>query len=143
MACWFSAWSGAPSWLMRGFRAVFYVGDTTEIRPLRGVTASVALISTLAVWWLPHLRPAPLDLHNQIEQAQVFLGDIPCDYFNNLRDGWECSHYDDGTEITGRHSFWQNKFACCRAVRGLAASANRAFAANCDEQCEFFAAFAV
>ena len=112
MACWFSAWSGAPGWLMRGFRAVFYAGETDAIRPLRvGVTAVVALIAALGVWWLPRLQAAPLDLHGQIDRAQVFLGDIPCDYFNNLRDGWECSHYDDPSEITGRHTFWQNKFS--------------------------------
>jgi hypothetical protein len=39
-----------------------------------------------------------------LPQADVFLGDIPCDYYNNQVDRWECSGFDRGQEwsFTGR-----------------------------------------
>jgi Glycosyltransferase family 87 len=43
-------------------------------------------------------------LVGQVERAQVFLGDVPCDYFNNQVERWECSGFDEGKEwlMTGR-----------------------------------------
>jgi hypothetical protein len=39
-----------------------------------------------------------------LPEADVFLGDIPCDYYNNQVDRWECSGFDRGQEwsFTGR-----------------------------------------
>jgi len=38
----------------------------------------------------------------ELPTAQVFLGDIPCDYFNNQTERWECSHHDNDWLMTGR-----------------------------------------
>ncbi len=37
-----------------------------------------------------------------IPKAAVWLGDIPCDYYNNQMERWECSHYDNDALMTGR-----------------------------------------
>ena len=42
-------------------------------------------------------------LWRHLPEATVAIGDIPCDYFNNMVERWECSHYDtDDTKLTGR-----------------------------------------
>jgi hypothetical protein len=43
-------------------------------------------------------------LFQLLPEAEVFLGDIPCDYYNNQVDRWECSGFDRGQEwsFTGR-----------------------------------------
>lgn len=39
----------------------------------------------------------------ELAHAQVFLGDIPCDYYNNLNERWECASYDNNDWMrTGR-----------------------------------------
>ena len=40
----------------------------------------------------------PYRLVDHVPEAQVFLGEIPCDYFNNQVDRWECAGFDRGTE---------------------------------------------
>ncbi len=41
--------------------------------------------------------------YRELPHAQVFLGDYPCDYFNNQMERWECSHYDNNDfYMTGR-----------------------------------------
>ncbi len=43
-------------------------------------------------------------LYQFLPEADVFLGEIPCDYYNNQVDRWECSGFDRGQEwsFTGR-----------------------------------------
>ncbi len=42
-------------------------------------------------------------LWQKLPQATVLLGDIPCDYFNNMVERFECSHFDnDDNQLTGR-----------------------------------------
>jgi hypothetical protein len=43
-------------------------------------------------------RGDPFTLAANISHADVFLGDIPCDYFNNQVDRWECSGFDHGAD---------------------------------------------
>jgi len=38
----------------------------------------------------------------ELPHAQVWLGDIPCDYYNNQMERWECSHFDNDHFMTGR-----------------------------------------
>lgn len=41
--------------------------------------------------------------YQQLPNASVLLGDIPCDYYNNQTERWECSHYDrNDWHMTGR-----------------------------------------
>ncbi|HUB05902.1 MAG TPA: hypothetical protein VMB50_02820, partial [Myxococcales bacterium] len=40
----------------------------------------------------------PYTLVGDVKHAEVFLGDIPCDYFNNQVHRWECSYFDRGSE---------------------------------------------
>ncbi len=40
----------------------------------------------------------PYTLVGDVKHAEVFLGDIPCDYFNNQVHRWECSGFDRGSE---------------------------------------------
>ncbi len=42
-------------------------------------------------------KPNPQLLSSHVKQARVFLGDIPCDYFNPNAERWECSHEDPGS----------------------------------------------
>ncbi len=45
----------------------------------------------------------PSYLWSHLPQATVMLGDIPCDYFNNMVERFECSHFDtDDNQLTGR-----------------------------------------
>lgn len=45
----------------------------------------------------------PADMYREVESLSVFLGDIPCDYFNMGDEKWECSHFDHGNRyFTGR-----------------------------------------
>jgi hypothetical protein len=38
-----------------------------------------------------------------LPKASVRLGDVPCDYYNNLMQRWECSHFDNNDWLmTGR-----------------------------------------
>jgi hypothetical protein len=39
---------------------------------------------------------------DHLPQASVWLGDIPCDYYNNQMERWECSHFDNDWLMTGR-----------------------------------------
>lgn len=43
-------------------------------------------------------------LWRELPRAEVSLGDIPCDYYNNQVERWECSHFDAGNDwfMTGR-----------------------------------------
>jgi hypothetical protein len=41
-------------------------------------------------------------LWDHLPQAAVWLGDIPCDYYNNQMERWECSHFDNDGFMTGR-----------------------------------------
>jgi hypothetical protein len=38
----------------------------------------------------------------RLPQASVFLGETPCDYYNNQTERWECSHFDNDWYMTGR-----------------------------------------
>lgn len=40
--------------------------------------------------------------HQRVPEAAVFLGEIPCDYYNNQMERWECSHFDNDWLMTGR-----------------------------------------
>jgi hypothetical protein len=42
--------------------------------------------------------------YEELPRAAVFLNDIPCDYYNNQMERWECSHYDAPSDwfMTGR-----------------------------------------
>jgi len=35
-------------------------------------------------------------LSTRIDSAKVFLGDVPCDYWNPQNERWECAHHDRG-----------------------------------------------
>lgn len=42
-------------------------------------------------------------LWRELPRAEVYLGDIPCDYYNNQMERWECSHFDGNDWfMTGR-----------------------------------------
>lgn len=48
-------------------------------------------------------RRDPAQLSSHLESARVYLGSIPCDYFNPQNERWECSRYDKGGwAMTGR-----------------------------------------
>jgi len=48
-------------------------------------------------------RPDARLLSSHIEEARVFLDEIPCDYWNPQRERWECSHLDpEFWAMTGR-----------------------------------------
>jgi hypothetical protein len=40
--------------------------------------------------------------YQRVPEATVSLGDIPCDYYNNQMERWECSHLDNDWFMTGR-----------------------------------------
>ncbi len=49
------------------------------------------------------LERQPSYLWKHLPEAKVLLGDIPCDYFNNMVERFECSHFDtDDNQLTGR-----------------------------------------
>lgn len=39
---------------------------------------------------------------DRLPKAAVWLGDKPCDYYNNQMERWECSHFDNDHFMTGR-----------------------------------------
>jgi len=46
-----------------------------------------------------------------MEDARVWNGDIPCDYWNLQRDIWECPAIEPRTETSfGRHRAWKPEF---------------------------------
>ena len=66
----------------------------------RGVGVLVASLAVLSLGReaLAIAHRGPYTLSADISHAQVFLGEIPCDYFNNQVDRWECSNFDSGSE---------------------------------------------
>jgi hypothetical protein len=66
----------------------------------RGLGIAVAVLSSVALGReaLALSHRGPFSLSGDITHAEVFLGDIPCDYFNNQVDRWECSNFDRGSE---------------------------------------------
>jgi hypothetical protein len=65
-----------------------------------GLAAAVAalLIVGLGRGAIAAAHRGPYTLVGDISHADVYLGDIPCDYFNNQVDRWECSSFDRGSE---------------------------------------------
>jgi hypothetical protein len=64
-----------------------------------GMLAAIALVRGAVA------LATPADsLFALLPEADVFLGDVPCDYYNNQVDRWECSGFDRGQEwsFTGR-----------------------------------------
>ena len=71
--------------------------------PWRWIGAGLgALLAILVLVGLLRRLGEDALLSERIRQAQVDLGDIPCDYFNSQTLRWECSHFDrnDG-QMTG------------------------------------------
>jgi hypothetical protein len=66
--------------------------------------APAALVGVLLVSGLVRvLLPKEGQLfYQRVPEASVFLGDIPCDYYNNQMERWECSHLDNDWFMTGR-----------------------------------------
>ncbi len=66
----------------------------------RGAGLVVAALAVVALGRgaLALAHRGPYALTENIAKAEVFLGDIPCDYFNNQVDRWECSSFDRGNE---------------------------------------------
>ncbi len=92
--------SAAP---LAAFLAPFFpAGGPRPIAPVIwkwGLAAGAALLVALAgARAVRAAQPRPYDLARDIEHAQVFLGEVPCDYFNNQVDRWECSGFDRGQE---------------------------------------------
>ena len=77
---------------------------TPSPRPwlLRGLlVVAITLIGAGVVRRAVEHKPSYLWGH--LPQATVMLGDIPCDYFNNMVERFECSHFDtDDGQLTGR-----------------------------------------
>ncbi len=69
---------------------------------LAGVGAAVVL--TLAGLGRRALARESDYLWRELPRAEVFLGDVPCDYYNNQVERWECSSFDGGNDwlMTGR-----------------------------------------
>jgi hypothetical protein len=64
--------------------------------------AGVILLLACAGWRFA-TYPNPRLLSNHVQDAHVWLGDVPCDYWNPQRDRWECSHLDPELwAMTGR-----------------------------------------
>ncbi len=58
--------------------------------------AALLLLGSTSVAARVAKRANPLLLSSHLRQARVFLGDIPCDYWNPQNERWECSHFDPG-----------------------------------------------
>jgi len=66
------------------------------------LAAAILVVASSVVVKATHARDASL-LSTHLEQAKVFLDDVPCDYFNPQNERWECSHHDrQGWNMTGR-----------------------------------------
>lgn len=73
------------------------------VRLLLATGAVVAVLGSSVAVRAAHRRDPQL-LSSHLEQARVFLDDIPCDYFNPQHDRYECSSWDKGVSwnMTGR-----------------------------------------
>lgn len=66
------------------------------------IAAVLLVVGSSVVVRATHARDEAL-LSTHLEQAKVFLDDVPCDYFNPQNERWECSNYDrNGWNMTGR-----------------------------------------
>jgi hypothetical protein len=74
--------------------------ETSPRTWIRGASFAVVALAIVALGRgaLARAHRGPYSLTANIAQAEVFLGDIPCDYFNNQVDRWECSNFDRGSE---------------------------------------------
>lgn len=75
-----------------------------------GVAVGVLLLvlSRLAYVWAPLSQDR---LSNHLEDARVFLGNVRCDYFNNMRWAWECTQFDEKeSEFVGRNANQEHPF---------------------------------
>lgn len=62
-----------------------------------GRLVAAVLLALLVVGGLRRaIAGPPASLADRIRSARVFLGDVPCDYFNNQNRRWECSGFDRG-----------------------------------------------
>ncbi len=68
-------------------------------RLIPALLGAVLLVSGIARAALP--KEGSL-FYQRVPEAAVFLGDIPCDYYNNQMERWECSHLDNDWLMTGR-----------------------------------------
>jgi 4-amino-4-deoxy-L-arabinose transferase-like glycosyltransferase len=68
----------------------------------------VLVIGRAAYLWPPH---AEKRLSNHLENARVFLGNLRCDYFNNMRWSWECTQFKEKeSEFVGRNANQEHPF---------------------------------
>lgn len=77
-----------------GLAAALGARVPTRVRRLALPVAGSALALAVAGTWLAQaaLAPPARDLVDRVESARVFLGDLPCDYFNPAHQKFECSH---------------------------------------------------
>jgi hypothetical protein len=63
----------------------------------------LAVLLLLASWGVRRIaEPRREYFWRELPRAQVWLGDVPCDYYNNQMERWECSHFDNDHFMTGR-----------------------------------------
>jgi hypothetical protein len=70
-----------------------------------GIASGVAVLAVFALARGAMALVTPANsLYALLPEAEVYLGDVSCDYFNNQVDRWECSGFDRGQEwsFTGR-----------------------------------------
>ena len=95
-----------------GRRAWEVYGGTNARRRRRVATialAAAALLAVVVVWGVKaHRAGDGRRLADHVARAEVYLDDIPCDYFNLSQQKWECTSYDAnpleyaGTALNGQ-----------------------------------------
>lgn len=68
---------------------------TSKRRRVAWATALLAILTAGSIRSFV-TRGDPALLSTRIEEARVFLGTTPCDYWNPNHERWECSHHDSG-----------------------------------------------
>jgi hypothetical protein len=91
-----------------------FAGETAPARVHWGrLVAVAAAVGLLGIGFGRRaLAHEPEYLWRELPRAEVFLGDIPCDYYNNQMERWECSHFDSNDWfMTGRPLAPELRFA--------------------------------